>query len=106
MMEKFRERLTSPAMLFASYLPELRKAAWRLGYAIAIHGSMNRDMDLVAVPWDEWAVPHDELAAGLAKAVNSMIRTEPTQGLYGRIGYVIPLNGVYYIDLSVMPRGS
>ena len=25
--------------------------AREMGYALALHGSMNRDMDLIAVPW-------------------------------------------------------
>lgn len=47
-------------------LPPARIAAKKVGYAITVHGSLNRDIDLVAVPWREGAVGID----GLSKAVS------------------------------------
>jgi hypothetical protein len=32
---------------FTALLPDLRYAAWQLGYALAVHGTMRRDLDLV-----------------------------------------------------------
>jgi hypothetical protein len=34
-------------------LPRIRTAAKELGYAIALHGTLTRDLDLLAVPWIE-----------------------------------------------------
>jgi hypothetical protein len=34
-------------------LPALREVARRFGYALAVHGSLEWDIDLVAVPWCE-----------------------------------------------------
>jgi hypothetical protein len=39
------------ATLYATLMPRLIPVARRLGYALAVHGSMSRDCDIVAVPW-------------------------------------------------------
>ena len=36
---------------YKSRLPAIREAAKKHGYAIGVHGSMRRDLDLIAVPW-------------------------------------------------------
>lgn len=50
---------------YASILPQIRKAARDLGYAVAVHGSMRRDLDLVAVPWIEKHANEQELCAAI-----------------------------------------
>ena len=37
--------------VYERMLPRLELLAWQFGYALARHGSMTRDCDLVAVPW-------------------------------------------------------
>lgn len=38
---------------YKSVIPGIRDAAMDCGYAIGVHGSMRRDLDLIAVPWSE-----------------------------------------------------
>ena len=46
-----------PAM-YAFFYEELKVIAKEYGYNLVLHGSMNRDLDLIAIPWvDE---PKDE----------------------------------------------
>jgi hypothetical protein len=40
-----------PAASYALLYPHLVELVRPLGYALALHGSMNRDFDMVAVPW-------------------------------------------------------
>lgn len=47
---------------YESRLPYIRSAARRCGYAIGLHGSCRRDLDLMAMPWRDCAVSPDELA--------------------------------------------
>lgn len=98
----------------------LRARARELGYAIGVHGSLRRDIDLIAVPWKSGAVPARELAEALLSVVRhvngygelswSMVGEEftldgcPGVTPHGRLGWVINLGGGPYIDLSVMPR--
>ncbi len=53
---------------FISRLPAIREAAKALGYAIAVHGSMRRDMDLMAMAWRDDAAPKDDLARAIQMA--------------------------------------
>ena len=104
-------------------LPALREVARRFGYALAVHGSLEWDIDLVAVPWCENAP--DGLVEAIFLAVNAIegwvtwpggwteketwpapvgSLPNPDRKPHGRLGYSIILGGGPYIDLSVMPR--
>lgn len=109
--------------LFALLLPRLVEVAREHGYALAVHGSMGRDLDLIACPWVESAADPLELVEAIrARVGGSCLRdkdvpiTNEEERLWnagnltrkpmphGRIGTVIHLGGGPYIDLSVMPR--
>lgn len=97
--------------------PRLAHAAQRMGYALAVHGSLSRDIDLVAVPWIEDAAPAEALVAALAEECGGSVATEhidsaggpamplPKHRPHGRLGYLIFLRwSAGYLDVSVMPR--
>lgn len=104
---------------YVSMLPKLVRAARAKGYALAVHGSLTRDLDLVAIPWTEEAAPALEVAQALIDASGGFIRErtegpghpagwpgtrDPSQKPHGRLAWSIHLGGGPYIDLSVMPR--
>ncbi len=74
------------------------------GYALTLHGSMSRDLDVVAVPWTDQAVTGEELINALASYVPGWRRTDVTAKPHGRMAYQILLGGGAYVDVSVMPR--
>jgi hypothetical protein len=43
----FAQRMT----FYAAIYPRLREVAREHGYALALHGSLTKDLDLLAVPW-------------------------------------------------------
>jgi len=103
---------TFPAM-FAMLYQMLARAARASGYALALHGSMGRDLDVIACPWTDEAVPAEELVETLRTSVDGFIvknhrsETNPTKKPHGRLGWSIHLTGSgTYIDLSVMPRAA
>jgi hypothetical protein len=80
------------------------------GYAVAVHGSRVRDLDLIAVPWTE-ETPHTPLGVAeiIADAIPGVIQGKPEKKPHGRVGFVIAPRvcwgfDTWYIDLSVMPR--
>ncbi len=102
--------------IYSQILPRIREAAKSLGYAIAIHGTMTRDLDLLAVPWTEDAGEPLALVNAIADEVGGYIigdRTDesgyvsehPTDQPHGRKSWNICWGGKVFIDLSVMPRG-
>lgn len=101
-------------------LEPLRKVAHDYGYALAVHGSTARDIDLVAVPWADIAVDPLTLAEAVrstAERVHGLAFQLPPRGRamhqrlgspsekpHGRLVWSFHLGGGPYIDLSVMPR--
>ncbi len=94
-------------------LPPMRRAAKDAGYALAVHGSLNRDIDLVAVPWTDSAWTPDALADALCGAARGAVgrcnrfKEEWTIKPHGRVARTLLAwvgENTASIDLSVMPR--
>lgn len=114
MSEKNHE-FGSLVCIYAQLLPRIREAAKKLGYAIAIHGSMNRDFDLLAVPWVDDAADPAVLVEEVRSAVggyiigdgvkaNGHVSEEPYKMPHGRLSWNICWGGKPFLDLAVMPR--
>lgn len=89
----------------AGYLvlyPVLREAARRCGYALAIHGSLKRDLDVLATPWVEDAADEATLVAALVEASGGEIVGKAGEKPRGRRAHTIHLGRAGYIDLSVV----
>lgn len=99
------------APAYVGLFPILSEVAQANGYSLAIHGSVSRDMDLVACPWTNEAVDPTTLANAIAHQVwtsNGEFDTgrkldEGTHRPHGRLSWAIPLECGAYLDLSVMP---
>ena len=84
-----------------------REAARACGYALAVHGSERRDLDLIAVPWVKEACHPDELLRSIMLAVDAPEQnTKPAEMPNGRIAHTIVFPGGSYIDLAIMPRAE
>jgi hypothetical protein len=53
---------------YRSVLENIRKEAEYHGYAIGVHGSLRRDLDLIAVPWKHDHSDKNDLAAAIQEA--------------------------------------
>ena len=103
--------------LAALLIPVLRYRAESCGYAIGTHGSMRRDVDLIAVPWRESAINPEALVQHLAEVVEAVCGNfgldaehfiqGPTEKPCGRQAWAIHLSPDMgagpYLDVSVMP---
>lgn len=102
-------------------IPAIRYRAETCGYAIGVHGSLRRDIDLIAVPWREGAVD----APGLIERVLTVVKAihgesgldaqlliqGPTEKPCGRLAWAIHLSPELgagpYLDISVfLPRSE
>lgn len=113
-----RHEFGSLVCIYAQLLPKIREAAKGMGYALAIHGSMKRDFDILAVPWVEEAAPAEKLVERIAEEVGGFVvgdqdeknhkpgelSKEPTAQPHGRKSWNICWGGKVFLDLSVMPR--
>ncbi|WP_294138294.1 hypothetical protein [Sphingomonas sp.] len=94
--------------LLADLLPPLRMAARGCGYAIAVHGSLCRDIDLIAIPWTENADDEKLLVDRLVGVIAGQLGRASAQDWkdmpHGRRAVLIYHAGHgAEIDLSVMP---
>lgn len=81
----------------------------RHGYAVAVHGTLLKDVDLIAVPWVSWAHPALELAEALAESLPGVLHITDSPGPHGRRSWTIAPrhhwgDDYWFIDLSIMPR--
>ena len=84
---------------------KIRRLARVAGYAIAIHGSQERDLDLVAIPWVGNAVNAKELMTYIAVGLGGKIIGEIEIKPHGRLACNIQMDGWFkLIDLSVTPK--
>ena len=107
--------------MYELLIEPLRAVARSHGYALAVHGSLVRDIDLIACPWTREAASAKALADAIeaeARRVNGRAFPLPHEddewyragkpGLkpHGRLCWTFHLGGGPYIDLSVMPRAA
>lgn len=99
----------SLAAVYIGLYPMLAEVAREHGYALAVHGTLARDLDLVAVPWIDAACEPGELAAALCDRIKYATHPHagpmgPASKPHGRQGWTISLGNGAFIDLSVMPK--
>lgn len=117
------------APFFACMYHGLCDTARKHGYALAIHGTVTTDLDLVAIPWTDEAAPtetvvnalRDHIGAcgyadllcrdGLAEDLVQQIldrrepgTREPEMKPHGRRAWNLYMEHGAKVDLSVMPR--
>ena len=93
--------------IYSWNLAVVQKAANVCGYAIAVHGSMSRDFDLVAVPWVEDATSADDLVMCICASMELTVQSgDPVDKPHGRLSYTLKMDGDRFIDLCVMRRHS
>lgn len=81
----------------------IRSLAREVGYAIGVHGTLERDLDLIAAPWTDEAVGNHALIEHIAQGLGARtIHTERKP--LGRYAVTIQMDGWFKpIDLSVCP---
>lgn len=85
-----------------------RALAWQEGYALCMHGSFTRDLDLLAAPWTPSACEPEHLVRRICDATGlSQTGHPPGQKPHGRLAWTLLLpafNDPRFVDLSIMPR--
>jgi hypothetical protein len=105
----------SQMSFYAVTWAEIRVVGREHGYALALHGSLQRDLDVVAVPWTEDASDEETLVNAITEVVGGFVSPmhEMVEKPHGRRVWVISWGGASelgsseratYIDLSIMPR--
>ena len=103
--------------LYALFYENLKHIALEYGYNLVVHGSMQRDLDLIAIPWVDNPNPEFEMIQDFQMYLTGYKPTEPDYSVLpgGRHAYVITLNRgnkegewvrfydeQYYLDISIV----
>lgn len=87
----------------------IRKLAADEGYAIGMHGTFTKDLDLIAAPWTDWASAPEHVVNRICDALN-LRNAQGNPGIkpHGRRAWSLHFQTFFgdprYVDLSFMPR--
>lgn len=122
-LKRVEKPLHAKPALYSFYYEAIKAIGIEYGYNIVLHGSMNRDLDLIAIPWIEELGDKQKMIELIADTLGGFIlhdshRLKP----HGREVWVVNINRTikskfngmsteiekhndpqYYIDISVMP---
>lgn len=87
----------------AAMYPELAELMRRHGYALAVHGSLSRDLDVIAVPWAETVSSQEDVLGEILRIWAVRLIGEAKQKPHGRTAYTLSCGwGECAIDLQFM----
>ena len=108
------------AAMYALFFYDLKKIAKKHGYNLVLHGSLNRDIDLIAIPWIDNPKPEQNMIKAFQKYLTGWVTVQPDGKVHfgilpgNRHSYIIELNRgnkrgewmrykdeLYYVDISV-----
>lgn len=104
---KTREQLKpnyGPVYAAAMY-PGLAEVCHKHGYALAVHGSLARDFDLIAIPWVKCPSNKMTVIQAMTKEYAITLIGGREEKLHGRVAYTLACGfGNCVIDISFMPE--
>jgi hypothetical protein len=120
MMAKTIEPVPARAAAYCALYPMLQQIAKDHGYALAVHGSVHRDFDLIAVPWVETCADPKQLISSFKAATKMVVHSDQiedeekawpdlsvSEKPHGRQAYSLHVtnHGMYagYLDISIIP---
>ncbi len=92
----------------AGMYPKLAKIFQKHGYALAVHGSVMNDFDLIAVPWVETVSEPEVVLADVYKSLSLINKSGPSVRAHGRRAYMLNISYARCaLDISfVQPSGG
>lgn len=89
----------------AALYPQFARICIDNGYALAVHGSLARDFDLIAIPWTDGASTPEKILDAITSKFSVSWVGEVEKKKHGRIAYTLSIGfGECAVDLSFMPR--
>ncbi|MBA5956290.1 hypothetical protein GIB64_02505 [Pseudomonas lactis] len=107
MSELSQKPKANNAPTYMCLYPGLAEIARANGYALAVHGSLARDMDLIAVPWIDNPSSPEAVIAAIESNYGIRRIGDLTAAPHGRMVQTIGIQfGECFIDLSFMPSSG
>lgn len=106
-MSKDRYAITcnGRSAFYACIWDDIRQCAMNCGWAVALHGSLNSDMDIMAMPWVEDSMSFEELIKQISELFTDNDNSENyfitySEKPHNRIVATIPIFADFYLDIS------
>lgn len=107
---KDREAVTTNgrAAFYACMWDDFRQAAMNKGWALALHGSLSSDMDIMAMPWVENASPVWDLVFALKKCFDNpkAIDVTETDMPNNRRVFTLSIWSDFYLDINIINQNT
>ena len=92
---------------YACMYEDIRQCAMDCGWAVALHGSLASDMDIMAMPWVDNAVSFKEMVDRVSKLfkdneLSSQYVITYNEKPYNRVVATIPIFADFYLDISTI----
>lgn len=97
---------------YAFIYEQAKDIAIRYGYNLVLHGSMNRDLDLIAVPWKKELGVVKDMLNEIAQFIGSKINEKTYEFTHRGTAYILDINRggyfnymkdeEYYLELLVL----
>lgn len=84
----------------AMVYPELAEICRKHGYALAVHGSLARDFDLIAIPWADTVSTYGEVIAEITQTFAVKQVGKPERKMHSRWCYILSWCGDAFMDFS------
>lgn len=96
-------KIANNAPTYIALYPKLAELAKRHGYALAVHGSCVRDLDLIAIPWTDNPSDPQSVINDIVEefAIDDLL--EWTDKPHGRRVKTLSLMGDWFFDIGFMP---
>jgi hypothetical protein len=88
--------------IYAELLQKLRILCNKNGYGCCVHGSLAKDLDIVAVPFGRYAITNDELLLEVIRVIGKTYKKEEIKVHY-RKAYWFELDEFHFLDFSILP---
>lgn len=103
---KDREAVTTNgrAVFYAAMWEDLRNAALDKGWALALHGSLANDMDIMAMPWVKGASSPGEMILALKCCFDNpkSITVHESEMPNNRVVYTLSIWADFYLDINTI----
>jgi hypothetical protein len=92
------------APVYCALYPDLAEIARKHGYAMAVHGTVGRDFDLICIPWIEAPGTPADVVAEICSTFAIREVGKPDTTHHGRIRHTVSIShGECFLDLQFMP---
>ena len=109
--DRFAITCNGRAAFYACMWEDIRKCAMDCGWAVALHGSLSSDMDIMAMPWEKNAITFEDFITVLSKLFKDNDLSKRYEITYkekphNRVVATIPIFADFYLDISTMEGGA